>query len=363
MNMKTRWVKRSVAKGEVIHYDRFTGKIVRKANIDDIASTDQVWTGHGFNPHAPLKAYFDLSYKCNFNCLHCITSSHPHHDTSKELSTGRILDMVDELANIGTLEVAIGGGEPLLHKHYLQIFKSITRTGMNLTITTNGSLAGENIADELSDVSPLDVRVSFDGGPELHDSIRGNGAYKKAMRGLLNLITAHVPATARLTLSSGGDDELHRLFDDLADIGVKKTKVALTKPIGRATDQGRHLVRAIESAKTSQWLMKLGMERGMLIELSSEDFAAPILPIMDSKLRVQAPHCGAGFETAYISATGRVTACVAMPTQTFGELHGSSFEEVWMSKMAMEYRDWASGLDMQRICDACHKKCKQGDEG
>lgn len=356
MNPNTRWVKRQVTKGETIIYDRFTGKIVRKTSIVDAVPENQVWSNPNFNPHAPLKAYFDLSYRCNFNCLHCITSSHPRHDTSKELSTGRILDLINELSSMGVLEIAIGGGEPLLHKHCVEIFQSVTRSGINLIITTNGSLVSELIASELSAIAPLDVRVSFDGGPLLHDSIRGSGAYDKAMTGLSRLITGHVPATARLTLSSGGDEELPQLFDDLANIGTKKMKVALTKPIGRATDQGKHLVRAIETAKTSQWLMKLGMERGMIVELSSEDFAVPVLPIVDSKLRVQAPYCGAGFEMAYISATGRVTACVAMPSQTFGELHNSTFEEVWLGNLAEEYRVWATDCNMQRICDACHNK-------
>jgi len=358
MKSNMRWIRRQVTKGETIHYDRFTGKIVRKTSIVDAMPEDQVWSDPNFNSHAPLKTYFDLSYRCNFNCLHCITSSHPRHDTSKELSTGRILDLIEELASIGVLEIAIGGGEPLLHKHCVEIFQSVTRSGMNLIITTNGSLVNERMADELSAIAPLEVRVSFDGGPNLHDSIRGAGAYNKTMTGLSRLITGHMPATARLTLSSGGDEELPQLFDDLANIGTKKVKIALTKPIGRATDQGRHLVRAIETAKTSQWLMKLGMERGMVVELSSEDFAAPIIPIVDSKLRVQAPHCGAGFETAYISATGGVTACVAMPSQTFGELHESLFLEVWLGQLAVEYRKWATGCNMQRICDACGKKPK-----
>jgi MoaA/NifB/PqqE/SkfB family radical SAM enzyme len=265
---------------------------------------------------------------------------------------------MEELSKIGVLEIAIGGGEPLLHKHCLEIFQSITRNEMNLIITTNGSLVNEQLVEALSAIAPLEVRVSFDGGPQLHDSIRGRGAYNKAIAGLSKLIAGRIPASVRLTLSRGGDHELSTLFDDAANIGTKKVKVALTKSIGRATEQGKHLVRAIESGSTSEWLMKLGLKSGILVELSSEDFATSSLPIVDSKLRVLAPHCGAGFETAYISATGNVTACVAMPSQTFGELHTNSFTQVWLGGLATEYRDWARGCNEQRICDACVNKCK-----
>lgn len=144
------------------------------------------------------------------------------------------------------------------------------------------------------------------------------------------------------------------------NIGVKKIKVALTKSIGRATSKGSHLVRAIETEETSVWLIRLGIERGILVELSSEDFITNTsFPIIDSKLRIIAPHCGAGFETAHVSAIGNVSACVSMPAYTFGELHTDSFSKIWLGFIASEYRDWVRKHGKQRICDACGKCEKQ----
>lgn len=89
MKANARWVKRFVANGSPIFYDRRTGEIVRKPNIGDVIREDDVWSNPDFDSQAPLKVYFDMSYRCNFKCLHCITSSHPNYDISRELSTGR----------------------------------------------------------------------------------------------------------------------------------------------------------------------------------------------------------------------------------------------------------------------------------
>lgn len=352
-----RWIKRSVSSGKFIYYDRMSGKIVHPTDTPGIMLEKDVKSSAAFHPLAPLKVYLDLSYRCNFECMHCITSSHPDYDTSKELETKRILEIIEELAGIGVLEIAVGGGEPLIHKDCLTIFKAIVESDMNLVITTNGSAITPQLAESLSALKPLDVRVSFDGGPKLHETVRGKGCYQKAILGLTKLVSAGIACSARLTLSKGGDEEIPVLVDNLANIGVKRIKVALTKPVGRAATKGRHLVRAIETGETSAWPMKLGLEKGMLVELSSEDFMmAASLPIVDSKLRVIAPHCGAGFETAHISANGDVNACVSMLAHTFGELHTASFSEVWLGSVASKYRDWARKRGEQRICDACEKR-------
>jgi MoaA/NifB/PqqE/SkfB family radical SAM enzyme len=147
----------------------------------------------------PLKVYFDMTYRCNLTCRHCITASSPYADVSNELSTPRILTLLDEMAAAGIQQIAVGGGEPLVHSDWQMIFKHITDLGMKLIVTTNGVLLHERNIQAFKTVAPAEMRVSFDGGKHFHNSIRGRDNYDKALKGLETLIQNGFNAVARYT--------------------------------------------------------------------------------------------------------------------------------------------------------------------
>lgn len=182
--MVVRWIRRPVSSGEFIYYDRRSGKIVYLLEHSDTISENDIKNSTSFHLLAPLKVYLDLSYRCNFECIHCVTSSSPDCDTSKELSTNRIINLIEELASIGVLEIAVGGGEPLIHKDCLKIFETIVKNDMNLIITTNGSIVTSKLANSLFVINPFDVRVSFEGGPKFHEIVRGKNLIKKRLSDL-----------------------------------------------------------------------------------------------------------------------------------------------------------------------------------
>ena len=66
----------------------------------------------------PLYAHVELTYTCNFRCIHCYL--HTNTDR-KELSTKQIIQILDQLAEQGTLYLALTGGEILYRKDFYEI--------------------------------------------------------------------------------------------------------------------------------------------------------------------------------------------------------------------------------------------------
>ena len=107
------WIKRPGREpGTVYYYRRPDGRLFKGLPPDLEQLGESVYTSANFLPAAPLKVYFDFTNRCNLSCRHCITSSSPTVDTSNELRTSRITELVREMADMGCLELATGGGMP-----------------------------------------------------------------------------------------------------------------------------------------------------------------------------------------------------------------------------------------------------------
>lgn len=319
--------------------------------------TESIYTSTTFLGIAPLKVYFDFTNRCNLSCRHCITSSSPDVDTSEELSTERISELIAEIARIGVLEIATGGGEPLMHPEWASLFRAVTTSGLNLIVTTNGLRLTDPAVTTLKDIDPLEIRVSFDGGPYMHEHVRGKNTYKRAIRGLARLAKADINCTARLTLCRGAEDELPILFDDLRSTGVTTVKIAVVKRAGRAaTEAGSHLVGSLPGKSEGDALIELGAKSGLTVQLSADDFPVTVVDARDPKLRdAERQNCGAGLETCYITPKGQILGCVVMPDLRLGQLQKQSFAEIWEAREAADYRRRAAGASNRRLCDAMER--------
>lgn len=350
-----RWVQRpGLGRGGSVFYDRFYGHLYRDRPTE-IAPDDLIYSSPDFVPNSPFKVYFDLTNRCNLECKHCITSSSPTIDITGELATDRILSLINEFDEIGVLEMASGGGEPFVHKNWYEIFSAVTASGINLILTTNGLLLNPKTLEKLQDIAPLEVRISFDGGPQLHEYIRGPKTYAKALKGLGALAEKGFNVTSRLTLCEGAENEMDQLFFDLASTGVPRVKVALIKETGRAATETGHnlLIKGDVVEAQMELLVTLGQVYGLHLQFSADDFPLTPHDANDPKLRdVARPNCGAGFETCYISPRGELLGCVAIPNIQFGVLHEASFTDAWQNKVSADYREKAMESGQRRICDA-----------
>ena len=102
----------------------------------------------------PLSASLELTYRCNWRCVFCYN---PRHNDLRGLPTARWLDVLDELRGLGTLYVALTGGEPLTHPEFLTIARGVRERALALRILTNGALVTEPLAAEIAALLPMAV--------------------------------------------------------------------------------------------------------------------------------------------------------------------------------------------------------------
>lgn len=323
---------------EEIHYGINSRETYTSSPKD--ATPDNTIELPSYIPNAPMRVYFDPTYRCNLRCRHCITSSSPDIKAENELDILQIKKLLTELESIGVLELAITGGEPFIHKDIFEMIELVQNSNMNLSITSNGTLISPEKAKRLSELDVSDIRISLDGCEPVNDDIRGKGTYKKTMTGLRNLVQANVPATVRMTLTSKTHEGLEHLFHDLQDVGVTKLKAAIIKEAGNATlEENSDLFGYQPTEDAVQSLLKLGEDYGISMEFASEDFNLEPAKSGDKKLRSADYHtCGAGHETAYISPTGDVLPCSSMPHVILGNVSNGNFTDVWEGQVIKRYK-------------------------
>jgi MoaA/NifB/PqqE/SkfB family radical SAM enzyme len=147
-----------------------------------------------FRAGPPLHLTLFVTGVCNLRCRHCF-----HFEEVAAGLPGPTADQVEALAasceRMGPLLwVAFGGGEPFLREDLPELAGSFARRGLrHLSIPTNGLVARQHGAiDAILDDAPdlfLNVGVSIDGPPQVHDAIRGaagsHGRSVEALRALL----------------------------------------------------------------------------------------------------------------------------------------------------------------------------------
>ena len=105
----------------------------------------------------PVEVMLELTHHCNFRCQHCYI---PDFLVPDLLPTGRVLRLLDELAEMGTLVLALSGGEIFLRRDWLPIARRARELGFDLHLFTNGWSIGEGEADAIRDLHAT-VQVSL----------------------------------------------------------------------------------------------------------------------------------------------------------------------------------------------------------
>lgn len=130
----------------------------------------------------PLVTQILVTKYCDMECKMCFVYPVDHDEKIRntiEPSYEAIEKLIDEACDLGTQVIVPFGGEPLIRKDIGKIIDKIKSKGRYCVLYTNGSYVPRRIKEiENAD----QIVISIDGPPEIHDRIRGKGAYDRAIK-------------------------------------------------------------------------------------------------------------------------------------------------------------------------------------
>ena len=299
------------------------------------------------DPPGPV-VIWNLVRRCNLQCRHCYAVS-ADVDFPGELSTEQVFRVMDDVRAAGSPALILSGGEPLLRPDIFEISRRAKKLGFYTSLSTNGTLIGEALADLIAEAGYDYVGVSLDGVGAVHDRFRGrSGAYADALAGLRACRDRGVKVGVRFTMTAENHLELPTLLDLVETERVDKFYLSHLVYAGRGdknrgTDAGWGVTRdAMNLLFDRAWD---SLERGEAREfVTGNNDADAVFLLMWTQCRFpeQAAHLRAklvqwggnasGVNVANIDNVGNVHPDTMWQRHTIGNVKVRSFGEIWRDR-------------------------------
>jgi radical SAM protein with 4Fe4S-binding SPASM domain len=279
----------------------------------------------GFHFSAPLMAWIELTRKCNLRCPHCFVEGGAARST--ELSTERILSLLDEWAEMGVFAVVLTGGEPTIHPDFVQIAQYAYDLGFVVSIATNGMALTEKLLAQIPQDDVI-ISVSLDG---IHgQGMRaGKSDYDYVTRRLLEVRDRGFNTSIMTTTTSENTPDLRMIIDWAVDNDVSLRSVPFV-PMGRGKLYRDLLNTTADVELAAQfWIAEEQWERvkDSSLGLCSGKVFNFLLTMVFAMRR-----CMSGRGLCYVTSNGDVypcSTCSGAKALSGGNVQMSSFRDLW----------------------------------
>jgi len=181
----------------------------------------------------PVYVHFALTTRCNLRCRSCVIWQ---REPADELGVAEIAELAGVLADLGCIQVSLGGGEPALREDLPEVVAAIQARGIRTRVLSNGVALTPAVARALLDAGLREVSFSLDSlRPEVQERRDDTpGVFERRLRNLVWL-AEHLPARGMLpTLNTvvmpDNFRELPELADLAADIGFHASFIPIHLP-------------------------------------------------------------------------------------------------------------------------------------
>jgi radical SAM protein with 4Fe4S-binding SPASM domain len=317
--------------------------------------------------HLPLYVTFEISNACNLNCRMCIRNFIDRKNQLLSLETFK--KIIDE---VKPLYVGLTGyGEPLFNKDVFKMIKYCKQKNKRTIVKlfTNAMLLNREVIFKLISAGLDILTISLESPSELNEKIRINSKIDKIKSNIAminSLSKGKLEVDINTVVMKDNAKDLKNMIDFVhkhknsftlapmtiygkadnlpllpSNLGKEKLITYLDEAIGKAAALGeRDVAKDIEAYK------KIIQERW-------DNFA-------EGKLFAKSA-CFVPWLTCYVATNGDVYPCCYFYEGgvKYGNIREKSFNEIWNSKVAQEFRK--SMVENGRMCTTC-ATCPENDD-
>ncbi len=272
----------------------------------------------------PSTATMSVTYACQCRCRHC-SAVHFMRDGKKqgkrELTTEEFKRAMDQAVELGCVNIALSGGEPLLRKDILELINHVDPDKANVMLFTNGILLNDEMVKKLAESNLFSLMISIDSSkPEEHDYYRRyEGLFEIAMEGARRALDAGllVGFSTYITREALEAGELQKRIELAHEIGVHELTIFDPVPTGMFLDR--------------EDMILTKEEKDRIIAICEEYEKRYFLPKLSPQALINGPRgagCFAGYHQFYMTAHGDICPCDFTPL-TFGNVLEEPLDTIW----------------------------------
>ena len=243
--------------------DLLERKLIRPAKEGE--ETDEFLKHRSYENRCVPKMGINITERCNFNCLHCYEAV-DNEMPRGELSLEECRRLLKEAAECGIQNIMLTGGEPMLHKDFMDIIRSVYENEMTVEkINTNGYFITGELLDELSGIDPkIMFNISYDGAG-FHDWMRNKkGAEEGLLEKIRMLVEKGFRVRAAMTLNRVNVGALKETLWKMEELGVHEFRII------RTNESPRWMLNAKDACLTMEEYFDAAL--GLFEEYAKDDY-------------------------------------------------------------------------------------------
>jgi len=313
--------------------------------------------------------YVELTDKCNLSCLHCYAKN--VSGERRELKTENFLNLIDELASLGVLEIVFTGGEPLLYDDIFEVLRYTKSKKIDFSIFTNGTLLNKNTIMKLKALNPQYIAISLDSNKaEIHNKIREKKCFSKVVKNIEFLVSEGIPTRINYTIFKGINDKDVEIEDTISFFIQKKVNryvVSTVTEYGKGKKNKRFILPTSSGEQIARILQKIATNYQ---SKSSEREIIPSFSVTtnfenemnqwensDALIKNLRTKCGIGTHTCTIKANGDVVLCPVLREEKYcaGNILKRRLKEIWLNSNIFDHFRTHTIEDIPQ-CNNCPSK-------
>ncbi len=319
-------------------YNNCESKVLEKSvgqNISERSFSEQFSKMQKYYTESkkPFKFFIEITYNCNLKCKHCYRSEdiQEGHTNPVYLKKDRVLTLLDEMENMGAVEVIFTGGEPFLHPDIYEILDYASKKNLVVTVLSNGNfLANPLNVKKLERLNLFDIRVSIYGDKDRHDKMtKIKGSHDRSVQALKNIKEILGIGTAAFVVTKENYDDLESVINKFKELDIN---IALNSSI-------------TPTAKGSLDPCTLRISPDQYFEMV-EKYDLPLTGTT----------CTAGISRFRINPDGEVNPCELIPGYCFGNIYKNSLSEIMDSSIRKGFIDMMEVEFEEHVCNTCSSR-------
>jgi len=329
----------------------------------------------------PNFATLELTFRCNLTCKTCGVwkDSNSKEYIKNEISFDETKKVFSDLKSMGIKKISLLGGETLIRKDIIDIFRLAKEFGFFLVITTNATMISEKNADDIVKSGVDVINYSLDAAYDEHDSIRGiKGTFNKAKRGIefvrdaKKRLASSTPYTyITTTVSKLNYDKFDKLAPLSKEVGAESMALGYIsetrqEDVSNTTFDGKVVSTDYFLPNEGETLLlddkEISVLREKINKLESgncKDFiyAGSINALTDKALKsgcYSIKKCYATRERIIIDPVGNVIPCANLRDMSYGNIKEKSIKDIWDGELKGRFIKRLEGKLFPVCPNCCH---------
>ncbi len=301
---------------------------------------------------APTLVDMQITSVCTQGCPHCYASSVYR---GEHMPFGDMCRIFDDCAKAGVLQIALGGGDPLLHPNFVDAIRAVRERGMVPNVTTSGAYFTDENLQALRKYCGA-VALSLEGVGRRYSARRALG-WKGFLAALSRLQENDIHTVLQVTVGSSN-------LETVPDI----VKFALTqklygviflayKPVGRGESFDKPL-SACEPNRVAEILAGAFRELAVHTRVGYDCCSSAIVAGMNESVfghnNSELEGCSALRGSVGISVQQKFLPCTFTEQLECGDLKSHTLVELWHGQGAQAFREkQEASVKANAVCSGC----------